>query len=82
MRATINDLKVGDKAKILGFNTGCVIYQQKLLAMGLVPNTEFSLVRVAPFGDPIEIRVHNFSFCLRKQEGSVLQLERLAGSLK
>ena len=82
MHTTIADLKVGDKVKILGFNSGYSAYQQKLLALGLVPNTEFSVTRVAPLGDPVEIRVRNFSLCLRKQEGSILQLERVTGFLK
>lgn len=82
MHTTIADLKVGDKVKILGFNSGYSAYQQKLLALGLVPNTEFSVTRVAPLGDPVEIRVRNFSLCLRKREGSILQLERVTGFLK
>jgi len=82
LHTTIADLKVGDKVKILGFNSGYSAYQQKLLALGLVPNTEFSVTRVAPLGDPVEIRVRNFSLCLRKREGSILQLERVTGFLK
>jgi ferrous iron transport protein A len=81
VQTTILELKAGDKAKVLGFKPGCPAYQQRLLALGLVPDIEFSVTRVAPFGDPIEIRVHNASLCLRKQEGSILQLERL-GFLK
>jgi len=71
------DLKVGDKAKILGFNPGSISYQQKLLAMGLVPDAEFIVVRIAPLGDPIELRIHNFSLCVRRKEGEILQLERM-----
>ncbi len=77
MDTSLLELKVGDTARILGFKSGCSVYQQKLLAMGLVPNTEFKVVRVAPLGDPVEIQVYNSSLCIRKQEGSVLQLKRL-----
>lgn len=71
------DLKVGDKAKILGFKPGDLEYQQRLLALGLVPDTEFLVVRVAPFGDPVEIKIRHFSLCLRKQEGSILELAKM-----
>ncbi len=76
---TLSDLKVGDRVKILGFNPASsqTAYLQRLLAMGLVPDTEFTVIRVAPLGDPVEIRVHNFSLCIRKQEAAILQLERV-----
>lgn len=75
----LTDLHVGERVRILGFNSASnqVEYQQRLLAMGLVPETEFVVVRVAPLGDPIEIRLHNFSLCIRKREGAILQLERV-----
>lgn len=71
------DLAVGDKARIIGFNSGCPEYQQKLLALGLVPKAEFKVVRVAPLGDPIEIKIYNSSICVRRKEGAILKLERL-----
>jgi ferrous iron transport protein A len=75
------DLRVGDRVRILGFNSAInqqqKVYQQRLLDLGLVPATEFLIVRVAPLGDPVEIRFHNFSLCIRKREGAILQLERI-----
>lgn len=71
------DLRVGEKAKILGFNPGNRGYQQKLMSMGLVPETEFELIRVAPWGDPVEIKIREFFLCLRKAESEILKLERV-----
>lgn len=71
------DLKAGDRAKILGFNPGNTGYQLRLLAMGLIPNSEFTVIRVAPLGDPVELRLHHSSLCVRRQEGSILKLERI-----
>jgi ferrous iron transport protein A len=78
MKISIADLKNGEKAKILGFNTGNRSYQSRLLALGLVPNTIFTMIRSAPFGDPIEIRIQNSSVCLRKNEVAILQIERFS----
>ena len=78
MHIRLAELRTGEKARVLGFNPDInSSYLQRLLAMGLVPNTEFVVVRVAPLGDPVEIRVGNFSLCIRKEEGSILRLERL-----
>ncbi|NOS73271.1 MAG: ferrous iron transport protein A, partial [Methyloglobulus sp.] len=48
-----------------------------LLAMGLTPGTEFSITRFAPMGDPVEIKLRGFALTLRKDEASVLQIEKL-----
>jgi Fe2+ transport system protein FeoA len=73
----LSDLKPGDKAKICGFYPGDSAYRQKLLAMGLTPHTQFEVIRRAPFGDPIEIRVRNFYLSLRQEEATLLQIEQV-----
>ncbi len=40
----------------------------RLMEMGLVPGTKIELVRFAPFGDPVEIRVRGYHLSLRKHE--------------
>lgn len=77
MGVNLFDLKVGDKVKVLGFNPGNVSYLQRLLSMGLVPNAEFTIIRIAPLGDPVELRIHHSYFCVRKKESAILQLERI-----
>ncbi len=44
--------------------------------MGLTLGCEFTLTRIAPLGDPIEISIRNFSLVLRKNEANLLKLER------
>lgn len=73
----LNDLNAGDKVKIVGFYKGQASYRNRLLAMGLTVGTEFTLVRTAPLGDPIEISVRGFSLILRKNEAKILKLERV-----
>lgn len=49
--------------------------RKKLLTMGLTPNTTLEVVRVAPLGDPIEIRVRGYMLSLRKEEFEQLNLK-------
>lgn len=74
----ISELKVGDKAKIISLKKGDKTYRQRLMAMGLIPGTEFTVSRMAPLGDPIEILVRGFALSLRKAEAHILQLEGVA----
>jgi Fe2+ transport system protein FeoA len=76
MNVLFQELRAGESAIILGFNTTSIAYKQRLLEMGLTPKTKFTVIRVAPLGDPVQIRVHNTSLCLRRKEACILQLER------
>ena len=72
-----SELSAGDRVRVLGFKKGNVEYRQKLLAMGLTPQTEFSFVRRAPLGDPVELKVKGCSFSLRLKEATLLNIQRL-----
>jgi len=74
---TISELKVGDRARVAGFTETGRGYRRKLLTMGLTPGVEIGIARVAPMGDPVEIRVRGFSLSLRKEEASALNVEKL-----
>ena len=77
MSEGLGSLSVGDRASVTGFSEGAQHYRQKLLAMGLTPGTELNVVRVAPLGDPVEIKVRGFSLSLRKGEADALCIERI-----
>jgi ferrous iron transport protein A len=71
----LREMSVGETGWVAGYaNTGRG-YRKKLLAMGLTPGTEFNITRVAPMGDPIEIRVRGFKLSLRKDEAAAVQVE-------
>ena len=74
----IADLKPGEKAKILHFIKGQAGYRQRLLAMGLTPGSEFTVIRKAPLGDPIQIQIRNAHLTLRKTEVDLLEVERVS----
>lgn len=74
----LKELMVGDSARVLGFVEGNSAYRRKLLAMGLTPGTELSITRLAPMGDPVEIRVRGFALTLRKHEADALSVEKVS----
>jgi ferrous iron transport protein A len=74
---SVTHLKRGETAKVLGYGDSEKAYRQKLLSMGLTPGTEFTLSRVAPLGDPIQITVRGYALSLRKQEALAMQIEKV-----
>jgi ferrous iron transport protein A len=80
MNATLNDMAVGESGKVAGYVKGTSAYRERLLAMGLTKGTSFTVERIAPMGDPVEIQVRGFALSLRKDEASALLVERGATS--
>jgi ferrous iron transport protein A len=49
--------------------------RKKLLTMGLTPNTVIEVIRKAPLGDPLEIKVRGYSLTIRQSEFDLLKLQ-------
>ena len=72
----LGQLSVGEKAVVAGFAANQKKYRARLLAMGLTKGVALELTRVAPLGDPLEIRVRGFCLSLRKAEAMAVLVER------
>ena len=67
-------MKPGEQAEVVGFEQGSKPYRDRLLSMGLTKGTVFSLKKIAPLGDPVEIEVRGFNLSLRKKEADALRI--------
>jgi len=52
-------------------------WRQKLLSMGMIPGTLIEIVRVAPMGDPVQIRTRRITLAARQQDLASLWLEEV-----
>jgi ferrous iron transport protein A len=73
----LGELNPGDRGRIVALDKADRQYRERLLSFGLTPGTTFSVVRMAPLGDPIEIRVRGFALSLRRGEASAVTVERV-----
>lgn len=48
---------------------------RRLLEMGLLPGTSVRVVRRAPLGDPIELRLRNYSLSIRREDAALIEVE-------
>ena len=76
MALSIQEMEINSKGKVVGYAQGAKAYLNKLLAMGLTKGAEFTITRVAPLGDPVEINLRGFNLTLRKAEADILLVER------
>lgn len=73
---TSKDLKKGMKARVASIDEGQELCP-RLLELGLLPGTEFTVTKIAPFGDPVEIELRGYKLCLRRNETGCLLLVEL-----
>lgn len=70
MSVTLDKLPVGKCARITSVDGGEISLRKHILDMGLTPGTEVTLVKTAPMGDPIELRVRGYELTLRKADAA------------
>ncbi|WP_026509798.1 ferrous iron transport protein B [Butyrivibrio sp. LC3010] len=69
---TVKDLMVGQTARI-DVVGGEGALRQHFLDMGVIPGAEITLVKLAPLGDPMELRIHGYELTLRLAEAEQIQ---------
>ena len=74
---TLNELKIGSSAVIRRVG-GQGPMRCRRLDMGLIPGPKVTLQKVAPMGDPIEIRVRGYELTLRVEDGKKIEVEEVA----
>ena len=74
---TLNELKTGSSGIITAVG-GDGPLRCRLLDMGLIPHTRVTLQKVAPMGDPIEIRVRGYELTLRVEDAMKIQIKEAA----
>jgi ferrous iron transport protein A len=62
--------------KVIGFSGDISpAYRQKLLSLGMLPGSEFNVLRVAPLGDPMQIETRRTCLIVRKKDLQLLHVE-------
>lgn len=74
---TLNELRTGSSGIITAVG-GDGPLRCRLLDMGLIPHTRVTLQKVAPMGDPIEIRVRGYELTLRVEEAQKIEVKEAA----
>jgi Fe2+ transport system protein FeoA len=70
----LNELKKGERGRVIKITGGGSVYR-RLVDLGLVTGAEVEMQRVAPLGDPIEIKIKGYNLSLRKSEAAGVVVE-------
>ena len=72
---TLKDLPIGKTATIRSVG-GEGALRQHFLDMGLIPKGDVTMVKYAPMGDPMELRIHSYELTLRLADADKIEIEK------
>lgn len=73
---TLKDLEIGQSA-VVGKVGGTGFLRQHLLDMGVIPGVEVTVVKYAPMGDPIELRIRGYELTLRLADAQQIEVTEI-----
>ncbi|KQC10384.1 MAG: iron transporter FeoA [Smithella sp. SDB] len=76
---TLADLKTGESGKIVKIQLSGAL-KRRLMDMGVVAGTDVIVEKVAPLGDPIEVRIKSYALSLRLGEARQIEVEEIKKS--
>lgn len=69
----LSELAIGKTATIQSVG-GCGALRQHFLDMGLIQGTEVTVIKYAPMGDPIELRIHGYELTIRLEDAKNIEI--------
>ena len=70
----LDTLEIGKDAIIASVDSDDAALRQHILDMGLTPGTEVTMMKYAPMGDPVEIRLRGYELTLRKDDAARIEI--------
>ena len=70
----LSDLKPGDSAQIVAVG-GEGALRQHFLDMGMIPGAEVTVMKLAPMGDPMELRIHGYELAVRLADAEKIEIK-------
>ena len=71
---TLDNLRVGESARVTAVG-GQGALRQHILDMGVIPGSVVTLTKLAPLGDPMELKIHGYALSLRKADAAGIEIE-------
>ena len=71
--STLKETKINQTVRVKAVN-GKGALRQHFLDMGIIPDTEITVVKYAPMGDPIELRLHGYELTLRLADAEQIEV--------
>ena len=71
---TLNNANIGSTVKVVKL-TGQGATKKRIMDMGITKGAEIYIRKVAPLGDPVEVKVRGYELTLRKSDAALVEVE-------
>ncbi len=71
---TLKEMKPGQSGKVTSIGESGPL-KRRIMDMGITPGVEVKVVKTAPLGDPVEIRIRGYELSLRKEEAARIEVQ-------
>lgn len=75
---TLAGLPIGEEAKVISIS-GNTAVTRRLMEMGVVPGVSVRIIKTAPFGCPIEIKIRGYNLAVRRAEAESIEVRSSSG---
>ena len=69
----MTQVPIGSAARVVAVN-GTNRIARRLMEMGVIPGVRLEVLKTAPFGDPIEVRVRGYNLAMRRSEADAIEV--------
>ncbi len=73
----LDEVDLNKLCKVVDIQTQNLALRKRILDMGVTPDVQIKVVKTAPLGDPIEVKLRGYSLSFRKQDASSILVEEV-----
>ncbi len=73
----LDEVELNKTYKVVDIQTQNLALRKRILDMGVTPDVQIKVVKAAPLGDPIEVKLRGYSLSFRKQDASSILVEEV-----
>ena len=72
---TLREAHVGETVRVVKIHSEGAV-KRRIMDMGITKGVEIRIVKTAPLGDPVEIKVRGYELSLRKADSEIIEIEQ------
>lgn len=76
-KCNLSELQIGQRARVIDLKISDRAIRRHLLDLGITRGTIVEIKKIAPMGDPVDIKLRDYELCIRKQDLKHIEVEMI-----
>ncbi len=74
---SLDNVSINQKCKVVEIQSENIATRRRILDMGITPGVEITIIKTAPFGDPLEVKLRGYALSFRKADAKSIIVEEV-----